>query len=286
MKRKVHVLLLIAMGLWLGACESDGSSKASESKDSDSTEQSTEDAQTDSPDSHATDEQTDDTLADTGKEKDTGKDTESAEEPDDTGEDTVPEEPKPLAPLPLCTKTCTGAEDCPDVGADKLHRAGNYACDDGFCRYTGCVNDANCADEFPAQGYVCSESGECLYPCEGVADCVLGGMDADEDNWQCDKGGCVYLGCQNSYECLMTYGNEFVCADVLHKGIASCTQSCTNAEECVWTTDAADLAFDANNYQCIRQSASELRDSCDYLGCAGDEECKEGYRCKTPDAGR
>ncbi|MBN2341016.1 MAG: hypothetical protein JXX29_06085 [Deltaproteobacteria bacterium] len=200
----------------------------------------------------------------------------------DNDKDTGVTMPDSLPPVPQCVKECSEAADCVEEGADKLHRAANYTCSGGLCEYIGCANDANCKEVYPASNYVCSSEGECLYPCDSAADCALPGMQEDEDNWACQGGGCLYLGCLNSYECVSERGADFVCADVMHLGQWECVNSCESPADCVLTTDTDAKAFDADNYDCI-EVAKEIRKFCDYKGCADDAECGNGYQCVDPE---
>ncbi len=233
-----------------------------------------------------------DTDSDTDTDTDTDADSGTGDENTDDGSDSVSEtesgdtdtgEP-PLEPVAMCVRECGTAADCPEVGADKLHREANFSCENGLCKYTGCVSDANCADEYPAEGYICSDSGECMTPCESAQDCALPGDSENEDNWVCEDGGCRYLGCLNSFECVMDYGTRFVCTDVLHIGTRGCTQSCESSADCVWTIDEAQLAWDEDNYNCEKRTEGELYPSCDYRGCVDNDECGDGYRCVLPDS--
>lgn len=218
---------------------------------------------------------------DTAKAEDTQTawDTESEVQEEETEEESTNE---PLRPVPLCVKDCSTAADCVEVGADYLHREPNYSCDNGLCIYTGCVDDDNCAQVYSFPAHVCSANGDCLPPCESADDCAITGADVDADNWECNAGGCEYLGCLNSYECVSIFGNEYICTDVMHVGISNCQAGCSVAQNCVHTTDTDQKAYDVDNYACISKKG-EISDACDYKGCSSDAECGDGYKCVEAD---
>jgi len=62
--------------------------------------------------------------------------------------------------FPVCTMTCQSAADCIYVPNSAVYDANNYACEEGFCRHLGCLNDAECAEvyAYAEQDYVCAES--------------------------------------------------------------------------------------------------------------------------------
>lgn len=225
-------------------------------------------SQSNTDDSETTDDNSDD---------DTGK----IEQQKDSEEPGVVQ-PEVLPPVPQCVKECSEPADCVEVGADKLHRAANFDCDDGTCKYLGCTSAANCTEVYAASDYICSEQGECLYPCDSAADCALAEDDVDENNWRCQNGGCVSLGCNDSLECARAYGYEYVCADVMHKGLKQCQKSCNTPADCVLNIDREGGAYDADNYQCLNIEV-EAFDVCDYVGCADDAECGAGYKCTLTD---
>lgn len=50
----------------------------------------------------------------------------------------------------------------------------------------------------------------CINPCETAADCDSGVPWADADNFECDDGLCIYLGCNSNAEC-MERGEDYRC---------------------------------------------------------------------------
>lgn len=62
----------------------------------------------------------------------------------------------PGALFPSCSLRCTAASDC--AVTSPLYDADNYACEDGFCRWAGCNDDAEC------QGGLMDASAVCRAP--------------------------------------------------------------------------------------------------------------------------
>ncbi|MBN2529286.1 MAG: hypothetical protein JXR76_23060 [Deltaproteobacteria bacterium] len=286
--KHLTIILIALMAFWTMACEKDSSSGQNNSnddkKDSESGSDGDSDGDSDS-DSDADNDTDSDSDADSVSDGDSDTDGDSDSDGDtdaDGDSDSDSDIQRPSKPVPVCVKECSGPSDCVEVGADKLHRAPNYTCESGLCKYIGCTNNDNCDDEYPGFNYVCSANGECQYPCQTVADCSLGTKHEDDDNWNCQGGGCQYLGCLNSYECSVEFGSEYTCHDVWHLGVPQCFGSCDAPADCVKTTDADKEAYDGDNYQCILLSDDELVNSCDYLGCSDDAECGSGYRCVKP----
>jgi len=58
--------------------------------------------------------------------------------------------------FPVCMKRCASPADCTVHNSSALHDASHYACDDGFCYYTGCKSSAEC-DPAGLTGFVCVE---------------------------------------------------------------------------------------------------------------------------------
>ena len=55
----------------------------------------------------------------------------------------------------------------------------------------------------------------CARACEDVDDCLGGGADMaaqDHDNYECDEGACVYIGCNEDEECSVQHGAGYICA--------------------------------------------------------------------------
>ena len=54
-----------------------------------------------------------------------------------------------------CSLKCTQAADC-DQGTGGAFSADNYLCKGGFCEYTGCTSDAECAESYNNSNYGCN----------------------------------------------------------------------------------------------------------------------------------
>jgi hypothetical protein len=111
--------------------------------------------------------------------------------------------PYPALGRPTCQKACNAAGDC--ANATPAFDADNVRCTNGACEYTGCNNSAECEGTFPGMTAVCFDEGTGIATCHPVcsvpADCSLGGPLVDGDNYRCDDGICIYLGCHNDAEC-------------------------------------------------------------------------------------
>lgn len=55
----------------------------------------------------------------------------------------------------VCQTTCDAPADCVSPGATDLYDASHWACNAGFCRYTGCKNDEECQAAVNNPGMVC-----------------------------------------------------------------------------------------------------------------------------------
>jgi len=56
---------------------------------------------------------------------------------------------------PVCQARCTTAGDCAIANGGTLYDADNYACDGGYCRWTGCNSTSECTDSLMNSGYEC-----------------------------------------------------------------------------------------------------------------------------------
>ncbi|MFW5920240.1 MAG: hypothetical protein ACOCUS_00270 [Polyangiales bacterium] len=125
---------------------------------------------------------------------------------------------------PTCVQTCTSASDC--GSASGAYDADNYECDaDGRCRYTGCNDDAECAESFMDDRYGCrpveppdrglplpTATDNCVLTCDTSEDCVTASAAFDADNYQCDGGVCRYRGCNDDAECADSFMDDrYVC---------------------------------------------------------------------------
>ena len=109
--------------------------------------------------------------------------------------------------VPFCVAACTVAADCTST-AGPAYDADNYSCENGGCVYTGCTSDAEC--DASVSGTVCVDLGAgyptCVGSCETAADCDLGQLAYDADNYACVSGHCEYTGCNSDAECMQFSG--------------------------------------------------------------------------------
>jgi hypothetical protein len=103
-----------------------------------------------------------------------------------------------------CIRACSVPADCatplPSNDAD------NFRCTNGGCDYAGCNDTAECEGTYPGMTAVCADGAGtgvrvCTPTCTTLEDCSLGGVAVDADNYRCDNGLCVYLGCRSDSEC-------------------------------------------------------------------------------------
>lgn len=170
----------------------------------------------------------------------------------------------PMSSVSICQKPCSTVADC--VLQSGAFDEDNYSCNGGVCVWSGCNNDSECSDV--GSGFLCREPGNtglatCLSPCSTAKDCDLGLPSADEDNYTCDSGACVFTGCTDDAEC-QTLEANYVCRDI-GAGFPTCVMSCATAADC----DSPFLAYDADNYLCTDGV-------CIYSGCKNDAECMDG----------
>jgi hypothetical protein len=79
-------------------------------------------------------------------------------------------------------------------------------CQDGACVDTGCMSDRECAFMSAVTSAVCRE-GKCQTPCTADSDCKSTQSSGADDNDMirgpqiCEKGQCVFVGCESDAEC-------------------------------------------------------------------------------------
>ena len=127
----------------------------------------------------------------------------------------------------------------------------------------------------------------CQYACTKAADCIRGSSTAisDEDNYKCENGRCVYLGCLSDAECDEVYGavteangQVYRCNKNGAYGYPECTPICSSVEDCnLYGYGSTQYAYDLDNYKC--ESGF-----CVYTGCLSDAECAAStysdlYKC-------
>ena len=179
----------------------------------------------------------------------------------------------PAPTFAYCVLGCVVGADCttPSPAFD----ADNYRCEAGACRYTGCVDDAECASTFASSDYLCRDPGTgvrtCLEGCATSADCGATPGAFDADNYRCEAGTCRYEGCNTDTECEATFGAAYGCFATeppptplpIPVAARNCVRRCSSPAECA--TDSG--AFGADNFECVSGA-------CRYRGCAADAECQ------------
>ncbi|MFV8756248.1 hypothetical protein ACNOYE_37345 [Nannocystaceae bacterium ST9] len=97
--------------------------------------------------------------------------------------------------VPSCMPECMAAADCDQGYAPYIES--NYSCDAGACVFLGCAADSECSNLGP--GYVCTPAMDpptCVASCASPQDCASPLPAYNVDNWSCDAGACVWLGCK------------------------------------------------------------------------------------------
>ena len=127
----------------------------------------------------------------------------------------------------------------------------------------------------------------CVIGCKTASDCVPAGSNAitDGDNYNCDNGKCVYLGCLSDAECDEIYGAVTAATGRVYRcnkngayGYPECTPACSNAADCnLYGEGSTQYAYDLDNNKC--ESGF-----CVYTGCLSDAECEttmysSDYKC-------
>ena len=128
----------------------------------------------------------------------------------------------------------------------------------------------------------------CIFGCNTASDCVPAGANAitDADNYKCEDGKCVYLGCLSDAECDEIYGAVTAANGKVYRcnkngayGYPECTPVCSNAADCnLYGDGSTQYAYDLDNYKC--ESGF-----CVFTGCNSDAECEatmpsSDYKCQ------
>lgn len=111
----------------------------------------------------------------------------------------------------------------------------------------------------------------CALECSEAADCVTSSSAiSDADNYKCDNGACVYLGCNNDDECAEVYsttGKTYKCRKFDSTTLPACAQACEIPDDChYYEAGSTENAYDSDNYACTDGA-------CEYKGCNSDNEC-------------
>jgi hypothetical protein len=173
----------------------------------------------------------------------------------------------------FCQPPCAAQADCPNNGNGL-----NYVCQNGGCLVTGCRADNECLQTGGA--LVCrpsvagSTTPMCVKACSTPADCALGNVLYDADNYLCQQGGCVYAGCNTDSECSTAVAAGDRCVMLPGAIIRSCSPACTTAADCA---SPKQPGYDAAHYACNGGL-------CSFLGCFNDADCTTmaapGYVCR------
>lgn len=172
-------------------------------------------------------------------------------------------------PAPYCRTECTTPADCVIDNAPPHVDEDNYACNAGACEYLGCLNEGECdalgmnADTFTCYRAPGFSISLCVRQCTAVSDCVGQGASGaqDEDNYECDDGACLYLGCNDDDECVTSLGAGARCVEA---ETPFCAQGCEEPVDCV--SELATAPYDEDNFECVDGT-------CRHLGCLDDDEC-------------
>ena len=174
-----------------------------------------------------------------------------------------------------CIPNCQTAADCATGQPGTFLDEDNYACENGLCRYLGCLDSSECPQIGGGFTYTCAapapgKTPACVLGCTAPTDCVLDPMDSP-DKFDCVNGGCFTKPCTEADVCAA----DMVCAPHAVVGDDStdpvCTQPCATVDDC-------DLA--ANG----AQPAACDNGACVFRTCSSDADCPdpEGTTCAQP----
>lgn len=116
-----------------------------------------------------------------------------------------------------CVLACSSTSDCDLSGAGSTEHAydsDNYECKNGYCKYTGCNNDSECATSMMSEDFACLFWEEfnvklCMLKCSTADDC---GNDAiPAEGYNCIDSKCINKTCSDAAWCKEVYGEEFGC---------------------------------------------------------------------------
>lgn len=100
----------------------------------------------------------------------------------------------------------------------------------------------------------------CLPACSTPSDCALGAPGYGAANYQCDRGGCVWIGCLSEADCSSVPNTT--CVATPGTTLRTCQKRCSTPSDCSSNTPA----YDADNYGCTSGI-------CEYVGCNSTPEC-------------
>jgi len=118
------------------------------------------------------------------------------------------------------------------------------------------------ADAEPAQ----ADLAHCASACSSAADCVSDPSSRlyDQDNYACNDGECVHLGCNSDVECAAVAPNT-VCR--LDLDSPRCTDACVELSDC-----GDGERVDSGLIECVEGG-------CTYVGCSTDAQCPASSKC-------
>lgn len=167
-------------------------------------------------------------------------------------------------PVKRCVDACSTAADSASEALS--HAEANYSCEQGACRWLGCVIDTDC-QHFAAPDDICAPDGLCSSPCSTAEDCAKRGVGSahDANNYECTDGRCKYIACLSDEECVNSFADSrYTCRPNRVGGAPGCyTGGCSSDADCRQTN---------NSFACIESN-------CLFVGCQEDADCSPGRLC-------
>ena len=174
-----------------------------------------------------------------------------------------------------CVPNCQTAADCATGQPGSFLDEDNYTCENGLCRYLGCLDSSECPQIGGSFNFVCTapEAGKtpvCVLECMTPSDCVNDPMESP-DKFDCLNGGCFTKPCTEADVCKA----DQVCAPHAVVGDDNsepvCTQPCNTVDDCNLAANGAQPAACDNG-------------ACVFRTCGSDADCPdpEGTTCVQP----
>lgn len=109
----------------------------------------------------------------------------------------------------------------------------------------------------------------CEHTCVTSEDCTtFGDAIYGPDNYACDEGLCVYLGCKSDGECLESHNDPaWTCRQQPGDAVPLCHPKCVTAHDCV---DPSSPLHNTDNWSCNGGA-------CEHRGCTSDDECSDEH---------
>lgn len=108
----------------------------------------------------------------------------------------------------------------------------------------------------------CGPECTSAYDCTDTPDDPLVGV----NNFRCQAGGCLYLGCQSNQDCTEGLGEWWPECDLNAWPWGQCLFRCNTAADCAWD----DELYGEDNWSCTGGV-------CRHLGCTSNYECEQHY---------